>query len=53
VVIFFVFWLAYGIARSIILESNEAFTFDDLRHFIVPYFQMYGEMFVSPMERTG
>ena len=52
-VIFFVFWLSYALARSVILERSESFTFDDLRHFVIPYFEMYGEMFVSPMEANG
>ncbi|XP_066913426.1 transient receptor potential cation channel subfamily M member 2-like [Clytia hemisphaerica] len=53
VVIFFVFWLSYALARSFILERSESFTFNDLRHFIIPYFEMYGEMFVSPMEANA
>lgn len=43
-----VFLLAYGVARQTILEPNTAASWKKVAEiFFVPYFQVYGELFID------
>ena len=43
-----VFLLAYGVARQTILEPNAAVSWKNVAEiFFVPYFQVYGELFIE------
>ena len=43
-----VFLLAYGVARQTLLEPNTAFKWKSVAEiFFVPYFQVYGELFIE------
>ena len=43
-----VFLLAYGVARQTLLEPNTPFKWNSVAEiFFVPYFQVYGELFIE------
>ena len=43
-----VFLLAYGVARQTLLEPNTSFAWESVAEiFFVPYFQVYGELFID------